>query len=140
MARDLQGNIWVSAPSDAEGYTVRKAFDAYEAAVLKNPIDGFMDRGRFYAMALRWCQQHAGGDVLDTDNWRLAAIAGTCCCHLQYFEQWESLLRPRGLLPSRDLEKSLKWDPPLDNTSGLGNQYVTQYLPAHALDLSAPQR
>jgi hypothetical protein len=129
-----------SAPADAEVDAVRKAFDAYEAAVLKNPIGGFMDRGRVYALALRWSQQHAGGDVLKTSSSRLAAIAGTCCYHLQYFEQWESLLRTRGLLPSRDLEKSLKWDPPLDNTSGLGNQYVTQYLSAHALELSTPQK
>jgi hypothetical protein len=129
-----------AAPAEPEVDAVRKAFDAYEAAVLKNPIGGFMDRGRLYAMALRWCQQHAGGDVLKTSSLKLAAIAGTCCYHLQYFEQWESLLRTRGLLPSRDLEKSLKWDPPLDNTSGLGNQYVAQYLAAHALELNAPQK
>jgi hypothetical protein len=53
---------------------------------------------------------------------------GTCYFALNQFDHWEACQRQQGLIPARDIEKSLKLDRSIPAYSGRGHQTVVECL------------
>lgn len=56
------------------------------------------------------------------------ARLGSCLYALNLFDDWENLQRQRGLTPSRDIERALRWNGINDDHRTQGLRFINQYL------------
>jgi hypothetical protein len=80
-----------------------------------------------YAMLLRHLLAAQGSEQISKRSPRI----GTCLFALNLFDHWEAYQRAQGLMPARDIEKSLRWKQAIPNNSGRGRLAVQEYLAAH---------
>jgi len=99
-------------PAATESEAVTKLVEGLQRAQLVNPDWWAVNQARYHAMLAR----------LGTDA-SVGASTGTVFYNLHLYEFWEGAQRIQGLIPARDMEKSLRWDS-TPSCSGKGRQFI----------------
>ena len=105
------------APATTESAAASRLVSELEALRVSNPLWHAQSSRKFYQPLTLWfekMQQNARDNGADTKVFN--APLGYCYYQMRFFDQWEKCQRKLGLMPARDIEKSLEWDG-LDPTS-----------------------
>jgi len=122
------------ASGTTETDAATKLFNALEWLRLTNPTWWTTESRSLYLPLARWYQAQARpvqpitevGE--NTDGKVDKARLGSCLYALRMFNDWEQTQRQTGLVPARDVEKSLRWDEKTTSMSGRELQVVTEQL------------
>lgn len=104
-------------PQLPEAATVSKLWTRLEQLQTDNPKWWASEHRRFHAPLLRW-HEAARLKTTSLGTPRLTARLGTGYHALNLFPKWEETQRKRGLVPARDVEKSLRFDVPTQILNG----------------------
>lgn len=104
---------------------IDRLWNALETAQRENPLAWLANSRPFYALVARFYQSKTGLSLEEKRRLGLAFYG------LNDLESWEKLQRERGLIPARDLEKSILWDG-VSNTNGRGDEAIIALSSARA--------
>ncbi len=113
------------APATDEKDAVNRLFIEVERLRDLNPSEWARSNRQIY-MALARAMKPT---LKPTDVEKLPLMLthlGSCYYHLGHYNDWEDVQRRLGLIPARDIEKSLKWDG--NSSDGEGFQVISAHL------------
>jgi hypothetical protein len=92
-----------------EKQSADRLFEALDRMRVVNPLRWASEKRRFYLPLLRWYRE-APHQVSPEDVPQVYSRLASCLYQAQMYDEWEKYLKRLGLVPAREIEKSLKWD------------------------------
>jgi len=103
-----------------------------EAMRQADPPGWALTNTQYYTLIWRYCERYV---LVDHDQSAIARSAlATCAFECHRYVQWEDAQRAQGLVPARDVEKSLRWNPSLSHNSGLEYLILKIFLRSKSTD------
>ncbi len=124
-------------PAATEAEAAGRLFEELQQLPLKNETWWAVNKRRFYLPLLRWYLKNNKGS--EPSQFTQTSPLATCYYQLGLYPQWEERLKTLGIVPARDIEKSLRWDGVTYSYAGKGYEVVTNYLAAHPARLDIPK-
>jgi len=107
-------------------------FESLQQLQFKNAGFWAVNKRRYYTMLLRWYLRSGTGRA-SSEITRTSPLA-TCYYQLGLYSQWEQNLEQLGIMPTREIEKNLRWDGYTYSYAGKGYEIVTKYILKHAVE------
>ena len=121
MQANLKKQVGATAPK-TEKEAVNLLWQQLESVERENPRWWSTEGRQIYARLLPWLEK-ARLKTTSDDIQELYSRTATCYYQLCMFDKWETFQKRRGLIPAREIEKSLLWDGK-SNSSGQGRVAV----------------
>ena len=113
-------SISAFVPATTAAEAAQRLAAALAAMPAKNETWWAENKRRFYLPLLRW--------QLAQDN---STALATSYYQLNLFSDWEKQLQQRGVVPAREIEKSIRWDGVTYSCAGMGNKMISDYVKVH---------